>query len=235
MIVGGLSGKECDVCELAGVVTAEAFLLRMCLEFREGVSRKPPSLIQRTHAKKSSWLAIANTFEGSDAELSFDEAKEIVSFDDVVLEEVTGSSIIKALASFIYKPGFFALSQVYQKAGSLLLHPSWDIIDNIAYWNDIETMYGGVPFSLHTLFVKFLRDENISCWKEVAALKPAFVEMEWQTKENGVDCGIFVMRHILTWADVGTRGLVDFPQKKFKSTSWRNSGKYIVIRFSQAR
>ncbi|KAK1351949.1 hypothetical protein POM88_053830 [Heracleum sosnowskyi] len=40
MIVGGLSGKECDVCELAGVVTAEAFLLRMCLEFREGVSRK---------------------------------------------------------------------------------------------------------------------------------------------------------------------------------------------------
>ncbi|KAK1366588.1 putative receptor protein kinase [Heracleum sosnowskyi] len=53
--------------------------------------------------------------------LSFDEAKEIVSFDDVVLEEVTGSSIIKALASFIYKPGFFALSQVYQKAGSLLL------------------------------------------------------------------------------------------------------------------
>ncbi|KAK1354860.1 DNA ligase 4 [Heracleum sosnowskyi] len=40
VIVGGLSGKECDVCELAGVVTAEAFLLRMCLEFREGVSRK---------------------------------------------------------------------------------------------------------------------------------------------------------------------------------------------------
>ncbi|KAL8095877.1 uncharacterized protein LOC141690210 [Apium graveolens] len=53
--------------------------------------------------------------------LSFDEAKEIVSFDDVVLEEVPGSSIIKALGSFIYKPGFFALSQAYQKAGSLLL------------------------------------------------------------------------------------------------------------------
>ncbi|KAK1359313.1 hypothetical protein POM88_043787 [Heracleum sosnowskyi] len=83
-------------------------------------------------------------------------------------------------------------------------HPSWDIIDNIAYWNDIETMYGGVPFSLHTLFVKFLRDENISCWKEVAALKPAFVEMEWQTKENGVDCGIFVMRHMETY--MGGRG-----------------------------
>ncbi|KAK1373689.1 protein ABA DEFICIENT 4, chloroplastic-like [Heracleum sosnowskyi] len=134
----------------------------------------------------------------------------------------------------------FAASVNYQHektyaVGDFDMHPSWDIIDNIAYWNDIETMYGGVPFSLHTLFVKFLRDENISCWKEVAALKPAFVEMEWQTKENGVDCGIFVMRHILTWADVGTRGLVDFPQKKFKSTSWRNSGKYIVIRFSQAR
>lgn len=39
-IVEGLSGKECDVFELAGVVIAEAFLLKMCLEFREGVSRK---------------------------------------------------------------------------------------------------------------------------------------------------------------------------------------------------
>lgn len=39
-IVDGLSGKECDVFELAGVVIAEAFLLKMCLEFREGVSRK---------------------------------------------------------------------------------------------------------------------------------------------------------------------------------------------------
>lgn len=40
VIVEGLSGKECDVCELAGVVIAEAFLLKMCLEFHEGVSRK---------------------------------------------------------------------------------------------------------------------------------------------------------------------------------------------------
>ncbi|KAL1825408.1 hypothetical protein ACET3Z_012186 [Daucus carota] len=39
-IVEGLSGKVCEVCELAGAVIAEMFLLRMCMEFRDGVSRK---------------------------------------------------------------------------------------------------------------------------------------------------------------------------------------------------
>ncbi|CAK9185045.1 unnamed protein product [Ilex paraguariensis] len=53
--------------------------------------------------------------------LSLDEAKEVVSFNDVTLEEVPGSSIIGALMSFICKPGFCALPQVYVKAGSALL------------------------------------------------------------------------------------------------------------------
>eukprot|EP00268_Persea_americana_P038907 TRINITY_DN38558_c0_g1_i6.p1 TRINITY_DN38558_c0_g1~~TRINITY_DN38558_c0_g1_i6.p1 ORF type:complete len:794 (-),score=229.05 TRINITY_DN38558_c0_g1_i6:491-2872(-) len=53
--------------------------------------------------------------------LSLDEAKEIVSFKDVVLEEVAGSSIIKALASYTRKLGFSSLPHVYVKAGAALL------------------------------------------------------------------------------------------------------------------
>ncbi|KAL7003437.1 hypothetical protein U1Q18_004593 [Sarracenia purpurea var. burkii] len=53
--------------------------------------------------------------------LSLEEAKEIVSFMDVTLEEVPGSSIIRALTSFIRKPGYCTLPQAYVRAGSALL------------------------------------------------------------------------------------------------------------------
>ncbi|XP_010241876.1 PREDICTED: uncharacterized protein LOC104586368 isoform X2 [Nelumbo nucifera] len=53
--------------------------------------------------------------------LSLDESKELVSFKNVTLEEVPGSSIIRALTSFIWKPVFSSLPQAYVKAGSALL------------------------------------------------------------------------------------------------------------------
>ncbi|GAB2294022.1 hypothetical protein Dimus_028238 [Dionaea muscipula] len=53
--------------------------------------------------------------------LSTDEAVEVLSFKDVSLEEVTGSSILRALTSFIRKPGFTSLPHAYVKAGSALL------------------------------------------------------------------------------------------------------------------
>ncbi|KAL5744638.1 hypothetical protein ACOSP7_027504 [Xanthoceras sorbifolium] len=53
--------------------------------------------------------------------LSVDEAKEIISFKNVTLEEVPGSSIIKSLTTVIRKPGFSSLPQVCLRAGSVLL------------------------------------------------------------------------------------------------------------------
>ncbi|KAF8412251.1 hypothetical protein HHK36_000211 [Tetracentron sinense] len=53
--------------------------------------------------------------------LCLDEAMEIVSFKNVTLEEVPGFSIIRAWTSFIRKPGFSSLPQVYVKAGAALL------------------------------------------------------------------------------------------------------------------
>lgn len=52
--------------------------------------------------------------------LSLDEIKEIVSFNDVTLEEVSGPDIVKALMTFIRKPGF-SFPQVHVKAGASLL------------------------------------------------------------------------------------------------------------------
>ncbi|CAK7337318.1 unnamed protein product [Dovyalis caffra] len=53
--------------------------------------------------------------------LSEDKAKEILSFKDVTLEEVPGSSIIKSLTAVIRKPGISSLTQSCWRAGSALL------------------------------------------------------------------------------------------------------------------
>lgn len=53
--------------------------------------------------------------------LTLDEAKEVMSFKDVTLGEVPGSSVIRAITSNLRKPGFLALPQVYVKAGSILV------------------------------------------------------------------------------------------------------------------
>ncbi|XP_021730062.1 uncharacterized protein LOC110697036 isoform X2 [Chenopodium quinoa] len=51
-----------------------------------------------------------------------EEAMEVISFDDVSLEGgVSGGSIVKALTSFIRKPGFTSLPQSYVRSGSALL------------------------------------------------------------------------------------------------------------------
>ncbi|XP_054786776.1 uncharacterized protein LOC129293016 [Prosopis cineraria] len=53
--------------------------------------------------------------------LSVEEAKEVVSFKNVMLEEVPGSSMLKALTTLVRKQGFSSLPQNYLKAGSALL------------------------------------------------------------------------------------------------------------------
>ncbi|KAM1232121.1 hypothetical protein ACFX13_042712 [Malus domestica] len=53
--------------------------------------------------------------------LSPEEATEAISFKNVTLEEVPGSSIIKALTTLIRKPGFSPFPHIYLKAGSALL------------------------------------------------------------------------------------------------------------------
>ncbi|GLT31191.1 hypothetical protein SLA2020_059430 [Shorea laevis] len=53
--------------------------------------------------------------------LSVEEAKEVVSFKNVTLEEVPGSSVIKALTTLVRKSAFPALPQVCLRAGYALL------------------------------------------------------------------------------------------------------------------
>ncbi|KAI7731956.1 hypothetical protein M8C21_008968 [Ambrosia artemisiifolia] len=53
--------------------------------------------------------------------LNSEDHKDIMSFNDVTLEEIPGSSIIKNIAANLRKPVFLSLPQVYVKAGSALV------------------------------------------------------------------------------------------------------------------
>ncbi|TKY45210.1 hypothetical protein E2542_SST31497 [Spatholobus suberectus] len=53
--------------------------------------------------------------------LSVEEAKEVVSFKNVMLEEVPGSSILKSLTALVHNQGFYSLPQYYLMAGASLL------------------------------------------------------------------------------------------------------------------
>ncbi|KAL3834404.1 hypothetical protein ACJIZ3_009140 [Penstemon smallii] len=53
--------------------------------------------------------------------MSLEEAKEVMSFNDVMIKEIPGASVIRALASSLRNLGFYTLPQVYVKAGSTLL------------------------------------------------------------------------------------------------------------------
>ncbi|KAL6509298.1 hypothetical protein OROGR_022608 [Orobanche gracilis] len=53
--------------------------------------------------------------------ISLEQAKEVVSFDNVMLKGIPGSSVIKALASSVHKPGNLTLPPLYVSAGNALL------------------------------------------------------------------------------------------------------------------
>ncbi|KAG6391971.1 hypothetical protein SASPL_149735 [Salvia splendens] len=54
-------------------------------------------------------------------ELSLQHAKELVSFSDIILKDIPGSSVVKALSSSLRKAGVWTLPQAYVKAGATLL------------------------------------------------------------------------------------------------------------------
>ncbi|KAL5201175.1 hypothetical protein ABZP36_035529 [Zizania latifolia] len=72
--------------------------------------------------------------------LPMDQAKTILSLADVVLEGVSGSSILTSLSTWVGKPGYASLPLAYGRAGNELLEL-------------IQTTASGIPVSSNDLFV----------------------------------------------------------------------------------
>ncbi|OMO68379.1 hypothetical protein CCACVL1_19972 [Corchorus capsularis] len=86
-----------------------------------------PLLTPLKGSSKGCWFQLLDSAKNRDLlaafwdKLSEDEAKEVMSFQDVSLEEVPGSSVVKSLIALVKRPGFSALPQVCLRAGCALL------------------------------------------------------------------------------------------------------------------
>ncbi|KAG9145917.1 hypothetical protein Leryth_027061 [Lithospermum erythrorhizon] len=72
--------------------------------------------------------------------LSLEDAKNVASFEDISLKEISGSSVVIALANALRKPGVWTMPQSYVKAGSVLLEI-------------VQAKYFRLPISSQELFI----------------------------------------------------------------------------------
>lgn len=95
--------------------------------------------------------------------LSLEEAEEVLSFNDLMLEGVPGSSIVKSLTTLVRKPVVPTLPQEYLRAGSALL----DVV---------QARTSRLPISSHELFAILdeASEETFLCGTAESMLKYVF-------------------------------------------------------------
>ncbi|WOG95850.1 hypothetical protein DCAR_0415179 [Daucus carota subsp. sativus] len=77
--------------------------------------------------------------------------------------------------------------------------PSWEIIDNRVQTSHFGEMFGDLPFLLHDLFCDWISQYNLPKGDEIKNMLPNVVKFGWQTTDNWMDCGVYVMRHLETY------------------------------------
>ncbi|XP_035840200.1 uncharacterized protein LOC110909597 [Helianthus annuus] len=76
-----------------------------------------------------------------------------------------------------------------------------DLIDNSAAKQEFKERYKGLPDTLRRVLVLYLQNalKPTPAIEELATSVIERKEMDWRTKNNGVDCGVFTMRHMETY------------------------------------
>ncbi|CAA0834356.1 C2H2-like zinc finger protein [Striga hermonthica] len=88
--------------------------------------------------------------------ISLEQAKEVVLFDDVMLKDIPGSSIIRALASSVRKPGIWTLPPIYVRAGTNLLVRRHHLFIELA-----PCFISSVHFFTYSSFFFFFQSQDI--------------------------------------------------------------------------
>ncbi|KAJ0476936.1 putative Ulp1 protease family catalytic domain, papain-like cysteine peptidase superfamily [Helianthus annuus] len=76
-----------------------------------------------------------------------------------------------------------------------------ELIDNSAAKQEFKERYKGLPDTLRRLLVLYLQNalKPTPAIQQLATSVIERKEMDWRTKNNGVDCGVFMMRHLETY------------------------------------
>ncbi|KAI3753280.1 hypothetical protein L2E82_25329 [Cichorium intybus] len=64
-----------------------------------------------------------------------------------------------------------------------------------------EVKYRNIPYDLKILFTLYVDELNHKKANRIKHAKPMSGCMEWTTKYNNIDCGVFLMRHMETYKD----------------------------------
>ncbi|KAJ0468125.1 putative Ulp1 protease family catalytic domain, papain-like cysteine peptidase superfamily [Helianthus annuus] len=70
------------------------------------------------------------------------------------------------------------------------------IIDNIAKEETNESKYGNVPENTRDALAAYLKSVGHEKADDIKGIIPVRMQMKWRTQHNGIDCGIFTMRHM---------------------------------------
>ncbi|KAL4566970.1 hypothetical protein LXL04_022540 [Taraxacum kok-saghyz] len=80
-----------------------------------------------------------------------------------------------------------------------LKDPAVDVLDNRNSVAKISNAYKGVPEEMILLFCSYLRKVKHKSASQLENVEPQRLKMNWRTRGNSNDCGVFCMRHMETY------------------------------------
>ncbi|XP_071695838.1 uncharacterized protein [Rutidosis leptorrhynchoides] len=80
------------------------------------------------------------------------------------------------------------------------------LIDNMCDGDDSLQRYNGIPEIVKKLFLDYLVIRMGTTTNGLGASRVVRLRMPWRTAKNGVDCGVFLMRHMETFPGSGMAG-----------------------------
>ncbi|KVI11175.1 hypothetical protein Ccrd_010416 [Cynara cardunculus var. scolymus] len=80
-----------------------------------------------------------------------------------------------------------------------LKHPSIAIIDSQIRDGKVDDIYGSSTVGLQDMMIMHLLREGHGAWKVYAEMDQDHIKTRWQLRENTVDVGVMLMRHMETF------------------------------------
>ncbi|MFS7937883.1 putative papain-like cysteine peptidase superfamily [Helianthus anomalus] len=115
------------------------------------------------------------------------------NFEDIILKyEVKKLESVDLMFSSVLQGDHFYVLCFHLKTDKI------ELIDNSTIKQDFKERYLGLPDTLRRVLVLYLQ-KAIKPTLAIKALETSVIErkeMEWRTLTNGIDCGVFTMRHM---------------------------------------
>ncbi|KAL8215861.1 hypothetical protein R6Q57_022698 [Mikania cordata] len=80
-----------------------------------------------------------------------------------------------------------------------LMNPSVVVIDNMEIANPSGDRYSHIPYIMKDVLANNLLAKDHPSTLKISYQTPQSIDLPWKTTQNGIDCGVFCMRHMETY------------------------------------